>query len=1157
MSAITMNQNQVPDKENGPAQPGDVFGDRAGIINNSLKQLLTADPFPINELDGLVQKLNTGTEPERKLAQEILVVFKENENSWNKVDCIITNSNQQETKYFALQTLEHTIQKQWKILPREQCEGIKNFIIGIIIKLCENTESMKAQKLYLNKLNIVLVKIIKQDWPQHWPTALSDIVGAARQGEALCQNNLEVLRLLSEEIFIFAENEMVQSKIKHMKEAMLSEFSKVFELCYYVMENSDNEQLVLTCLKTLLRFTTWIPDVFFFKTELIDKLTTRLLPYHGFRTDALACLTEIVDKAPLTKNQQELEKEDLNKDLVSQKILNLYLQSFKVITEVIPHDIDLKEAYKKGTDSEQKLIQNLAIFLTTFATNCQTLVEEHSAYRLNDNPSNPEISQQFLLGLQYLVSISYIDDVEVFKVCLDFWNNFCGKLYQKMPASNHSGVAQWGNWNGQDIYKDVYANLLKDLRQMMVCKMAKPEEVLVGVNDQGEVVRTRMKDTANELIYATCRKTLVYLTHLDSNHTEDIMCKKLSKQVDDSEWNWEVLNTLCWSIGSISGAMTEDHERKFLVSIIKDLLGLCEQKRGKDNKAIIATNIMYVVGQYPRFLKNHWKFLKTVVNKLFEFMHESHDGVQDMACDTFSKIAQKCKSHFVQLQSQESEPFIDVILSRIMEHVQDLQGHQQHSFYEAVGYMVAAQKDPTTQQNLISKYMDLPNRSWNQLLEQSIGNPNIFVESGSLRTLSHILRTNTRACTALGHAYIHQLSRIFTDMLKIYVQISIQIKEACAINPINISDEKVKEMRLIKRESLLLINEWINHCTDPEVLKTHMVGELLQATLEDYSTSIPEAREPEVINCAVAIISKLREQVDSFISPMFMYIFEPTIAMISKSDSVFPEHRTNFFKFLSAINENAFQSMLSMNQTQFKLVLDAIIWGMKQMMQECKETSIKILENLLLNVANSQLVPYDQAQQFYKTYYMFILDHVFEVSTNILHAHANLREHAKLLAYMIKTVCGKCHVKGTLVDNISVPLASEQDILADAEKSNNQTFTYIHIRNLLHNQFGSHLTPNQITVFVEGVFTLYDETGEFISHVRDFLIQMKSKRGEDTEDLFLEERMKQIKEKKDNRLKNDKMALSGIPGMSNPYEDEEINQLTAFRNSQEKNDIFD
>ena len=70
----------------------------------------------------------------------------------------------------------------------------------------------------------------------------------------------------------------------------------------------------------------------------------------------------------------------------------------------------------------------------------------------------------------------------------------------------------------------------------------------------------------------------------------------------------------------------EETEKRFLVTVIKDLLGLCEIKRGKDNKAVVASDIMYIVGQYPRFLKAHWKFLKTVVNKLFEFMHETHEG---------------------------------------------------------------------------------------------------------------------------------------------------------------------------------------------------------------------------------------------------------------------------------------------------------------------------------------------------------------------------------------------------------------------------------------------------------------------------------------------------------------------------------------------------
>jgi hypothetical protein len=36
-----------------------------------------------------------------------------------------------------------------------------------------------------------------------------------------------------------------------------------------------------------------------------------------------------------------------------------------------------------------------------------------------------------------------------------------------------------------------------------------------------------------------------------------------------------------------------DQENRFLVTVIRDLLNLCEITKGKDNKAVIASNIMY------------------------------------------------------------------------------------------------------------------------------------------------------------------------------------------------------------------------------------------------------------------------------------------------------------------------------------------------------------------------------------------------------------------------------------------------------------------------------------------------------------------------------------------------------------------------------------
>lgn len=199
------------------------------------------------------------------------------------------------------------------------------------------------------------------------------------------------------------------------------------------------------------------------------------------------------------------------------------------------------------------------------------------------------------------------------------------------PLAHGGGIQAGGAPNptlltSYPLRKHIYNEVLSNLRVVMIEKMVRPEEVLIVENDEGEIVREFVKETDTVQLYKTIRECLVYLTHLDVVDTETIMTDKLGKQVDGSEWSWHNCNVLCWAIGSISLAMNEETEKRFLVTVIKDLLGLTEMKRGKDNKAVVASNIMYIVGQYPRFLKAHWKFLKTVVNKLFEFMHESHEG---------------------------------------------------------------------------------------------------------------------------------------------------------------------------------------------------------------------------------------------------------------------------------------------------------------------------------------------------------------------------------------------------------------------------------------------------------------------------------------------------------------------------------------------------
>lgn len=82
-----------------------------------------------------------------------------------------------------------------------------------------------------------------------------------------------------------------------------------------------------------------------------------------------------------------------------------------------------------------------------------------------------------------------------------------------------------------------------------------------------------------------------------------------------------------------------------------------------------------------------------------------------MACDTFIKIANKCRRHFVALQPGESEPFIEEIVRTMRKITVDLTPQQVHTFYEACGYMISAQGQKNIQERLIQELMSYPNQA--------------------------------------------------------------------------------------------------------------------------------------------------------------------------------------------------------------------------------------------------------------------------------------------------------------------------------------------------------------------------------------------------------------------------------------------------------------
>ena len=1032
------------------------------------------------------------------------------------MDSILETTQNNQTKFYALSILESVITTRWGALPEEQREGIKTYVSNLIIKISTDEGSFRSQRTFLGKLNLVLVDVLKQDWPHRWPSFIPDIVGASKTNEGLCENSMAILRLLSEEVFDFSKNSLTvryggvvveysvaavslvrsfvrsyhddfhlqQAKTKEMKGQFNEQFASVHELCLMVLNASTKPDLIKATLSTLNSFLSWVPLGYIMESNMVDILLS-LMSKEAYRNTAIQCLTEV--------GMLEVGEEH------DAKFVGMYSIFMRQLAAMLPPGTNIPQAYANGSDADQAFVQNLALFFSSFFRSHIAALERR------DTPNAEETRASLLQGMEVLVQISYVDDDEVLKICLDYWNFFVPDVYSSVAQEPNAAYAPFGS-DASKIRtgrKAFYEGISSSLRAMMIARMAKPEEVIVVEDENGNVVRETMKDTDVLARYKTMHETLVYLCHLDHEDTEKQMLESLRLQINSRGMSgfgangaganqrgsegWGALNRLCWAIGSVSGSMLEDQENRFLVTVIRDLLNLCEITRGKDNKAVIASNIMYVVGQYPRFLRNHWKFLKTVVNKQFEFMHEPHPGVQDMACETFLKIVTKCRKKFVGLQVGESQPFVCELLDNLTETIKDLELHQIHMFYEAVGIMIAAEADGRKQEEYLDRLMKPANDFWQAMLVQAGVNLDSLRETLTVKDIQHFLQTNVSVCSSLGSPFGSQLNKIFVDMLNVYKMYSELIgMNILSGGPHAAKSSGVKAMRSVKKATLRLIETFVAKTNDLDLFVQQHVPAMIDPILGDYTRNVPDARDAEVLSLFAAMIDRMKDKMEHEVPKIFEAVFECTLDMITKNMEDYPEHRLKFFGLLRAVTRHCPRTLFTMSEGQLKLIIDSVIWAFRHTERNIAETGLRLLYEMLNTFRNSE-----SASAFYKAYYLQLLTEVFAVLTDTFHK-PGFTLQAHILHHLFSVVQS---------DVIKVPLW--EDSLGPGAFPSNAAYIQQRVSEMLSTSFPN-LLPQQVQAAVVGMMELR-EIGSFKQHLRDFLVQSNKFMDQNNADLYAEE----------------------------------------------------
>jgi len=251
------------------------------------------------------------------------------------------------------------------------------------------------------------------------------------------------------------------------------------------------------------------------------------------------------------------------------------------------------------------------------------------------------------------------------------------------------------------------------------------------------------------------------------------------------------------------------------------------------------------------------------------------------------------------------------------------------------------------------------------------------------------------------------------------------------------------------------------------------------------------------------LIDKLQSMASDMVPRVFESLFQCTLEMITKNFEDFPDHRIMFFKLLRSANSHCFLTLLKLHPSQFKLIIDSVVWAFKHLEKNIADTGLNILLDVLNNVQSS-----DIANDFYFGYFLSLLQDILGVMTDTFHK-PGLRLHSQILQKLFHVV-----ESGSITISLS------------AQHSNNQTYIRHVTTQMLKASF-VHLSGQVIDQFVAGLFSLSSKPDTvYKTHLRDFLIQLKEFAGKSNE-LYEEERAAKRAEEEAQQ----QARIKSVPGL--------------------------
>lgn len=165
-------------------------------------------------------------------------------------------------------------------------------------------------------LSRIIVEMVKREWPQQWPTLLSELSNASEKGLSQTELVSMVFLRLVEDVALLQTIESNQRR-KDIYQALTVNMSEIFDFFlnliernireYVTNQNAGNARVVQVILNTLSGFVEWVSVTHLVASNgRLLQMICYLLEFPDFQVSAVECLSQITNRKGIAKERKPL-----------------------------------------------------------------------------------------------------------------------------------------------------------------------------------------------------------------------------------------------------------------------------------------------------------------------------------------------------------------------------------------------------------------------------------------------------------------------------------------------------------------------------------------------------------------------------------------------------------------------------------------------------------------------------------------------------------------------------------------------------------------------------------------------------------------------------------------------------------------------------------